>query len=186
MLSEAVASNPADIVYLSRGQAGTRSATIARFLLALGAQPASTTGFGDFTIERKAAELVFGWRGLPVYEMQDATYVLGIGADFLGGWVSPVLYARRFGHMRQGRPALRGSLYTFARHRRRFSRQGCDLDARIARRRPSGLGKADRARTRALGLGSRALSAFSSLPASCRQKTPAPGVVARFGFVASW
>ena len=110
MLSEAVASNPANIVYLSRGQAGTRSATIARFLQALGAQPASTTGFGDFTIERKAAELVFGWRALPVYEMQDATYVLGIGADFLGGWVSPVLYARRFGHMRQGRPALRGTL----------------------------------------------------------------------------
>ncbi len=110
LLTQAVASNPAGIVYLTRGQTGTRSATIARFLQALGAEPASTTGFGDFTMERRAAELVFGWRGLPIYELQDATHVLGIGADFLGGWVSPVLYARRFGHMRQGRPALRGTL----------------------------------------------------------------------------
>ncbi len=110
VLTQAAANNPAGIVYLTRGQTGTRSATVARFLQALGAQPASTSGFGDFTIERRAAELVFGWRGLPVYEMQDATHVLGIGADFLGGWVSPVFYARRFGHMRQGRPALRGTL----------------------------------------------------------------------------
>jgi anaerobic selenocysteine-containing dehydrogenase len=110
LLSQTAANNPAGIVYLTRGVAGTRSATIAHFLQALGAEPASTTGFGDFTIERRAAEAVFGWRGLPVYEMQDATYVLGIGADFLGSWVSPVFYARRFGHMRQGRPALRGTL----------------------------------------------------------------------------
>ena len=36
--------------------------------------------------------------------------MLSIGADFLGGWASPVLYARRFGHMRQGRPGVRGRL----------------------------------------------------------------------------
>jgi anaerobic selenocysteine-containing dehydrogenase len=110
ILSQAAQTNPAGIVYLSRGPAGTRSETIARFLQALGAEPASSTGFGDFAVERRAAELLFGWQGLPVYEVQDATHVLGIGADFLGGWVSPVFYARRFGHMRQGRPALRGSL----------------------------------------------------------------------------
>ncbi len=47
---------------------------------------------------------------MPAYEMQDADYVLSVGADFLGGWVSPVFYARRFGHMRQGRPGKRGRL----------------------------------------------------------------------------
>src|SRR5204863_6180546 len=29
---------------------------------------------------------------------------------FLGGWASPVYYARQFGHFRQGRPEIRGRL----------------------------------------------------------------------------
>lgn len=109
-LAKAVAENPRGIVYLARPQTGTRSATVARFLEALGAEPPLTVGLGDFAVERRAAAAVFGWDGLPNYEIQDATYVLGIGADFLGGWVSPVYYARRFGHLRRGRPGLRGRL----------------------------------------------------------------------------
>jgi anaerobic selenocysteine-containing dehydrogenase len=109
-LAKAVADNPRGIVYLARPQAGTRSATVARFLEALGAEPASTLGLWDFAVERRAAAAVHGWDGLPNYEIQDATYVLGIGADFLGGWVSPVYYARRFGHFRRGRLGLRGRL----------------------------------------------------------------------------
>jgi anaerobic selenocysteine-containing dehydrogenase len=109
-LAKAVADNPRGIVYLARPQVGTRSATIARFLEALGAESASTLGLWDFAVERGAAAAVHGWDGLPNYEMQDATYVLGIGADFLGGWVSPVYYARRFGHFRRGRLGLRGRL----------------------------------------------------------------------------
>lgn len=109
-LAQAMADNPRGIVYLARAHAGTRSATIARFLEALGAEPASTAGLGDFAVERRAAAAVHGWDGLPNYEIQDATYVLGIGADFLGGWVSPVYYSRRFGHFRRGRLGLRGRL----------------------------------------------------------------------------
>lgn len=104
------AADPSRIVYLSRPEGGTRAATIARFLEAIGAPPASTTGISDFTIERRAAEAVYGWAAAPLYQIQDATYVLSIGADFLGGWMSPVLYARRFGHFRQGRPQIRGTL----------------------------------------------------------------------------
>ena len=110
MLAQTLAANPQGIVYLSRPVAGTRAATVQRFLDALGAPPASTTGVADFTIERMAAERVYGWSGLPVYEIQEATFALSIGADFLGGWASPVLYARRFGHMRQGRSGIRGRL----------------------------------------------------------------------------
>jgi anaerobic selenocysteine-containing dehydrogenase len=109
-VAKAVSDNPRGIVYLARPQTGTRSATVARFLEALGAAPAQTVGLGDFAVERRAAAAVFGWDGPPNYEIQDATYVLGIGADFLGGWVSPVYYARRFGHFRRGRPGLRGRL----------------------------------------------------------------------------
>ena len=110
VLTRALDAGPQGIVYLGRPGAGSRAATVQRFLDSIGAPPASTTGVADFTIERTAAARVYGWRGLPVYEIQDATFALSIGADFLAGWASPVLYARRFGHMRQGRPGIRGHL----------------------------------------------------------------------------
>ena len=109
-LTRALDAGQGGIVYLTRPGTETRAATVRRFLESIGAPPASTTGVGDFTVERAAAKQVYGWTGLPVYEIQDATFVLSIGADFLGSWASPVLYARRFGHMRQGRPGVRGRL----------------------------------------------------------------------------
>ena len=48
---------------------------------------------------------------MPVYDIANATHILGVGADFLGGWASPVYYARQFGHFRQGRPGIRGNLF---------------------------------------------------------------------------
>ncbi len=110
LFAKAIEKNPSQIAFLTQPIAGSRSATIASFLRAVGAPPVSTIGVCDFTVERQAAELVFGWKGLPVYEVQDADYVVSIGADFLGGWISPVFYARRFGHLRQGRPRRRGWL----------------------------------------------------------------------------
>ena len=107
---QAADKDPAKIVFLTRAEASSRSQTIATFLRALGARPASTIGICDFEVERRAAEVVFGWTGLPVYEIQDADCVLSLGVDFLGGWISPVFYARRFGHMRRGRPGRRGRL----------------------------------------------------------------------------
>lgn len=102
--------DPTRIVWLGRAESGTRPETVSRFLEALGAEAASTVGVNDFTVERRAAEAVFGWSAPPVYEIQEATYILGLGADFLGGWLSPVLYARLFGSFRQGRPQIRGTL----------------------------------------------------------------------------
>lgn len=103
-------SDPARIVFLTRPQPGTRALTIARFLQALGAPPPVTFEIADFPIERKAAQQVYGWDDLPVHDLAGADYALGIGADFLGTWVSPVYYARQFGHFRQGRPGVRGRL----------------------------------------------------------------------------
>ena len=110
ILIQALDAGPQGVVYLSPPGTGTRATTVRRFLNSIGAPPASTTGVADFTVERVAAEQVYGWSELPVYEIQDATFVLSIGADFLAGWASPVLYSRRFGHMRQGRPGIRGRL----------------------------------------------------------------------------
>ena len=109
-LERAAAADSGRILFLARPEASTRSENIARFLRSLGAPPARSVGTADFAAEREAARRAFGWDGIPVYEIQDATFVLSIGADFLGGWASPVLYSRRYGHMRQGRRELRGRL----------------------------------------------------------------------------
>jgi len=98
------------IVFLSRPEVSARSQAITGFLNAVGAPMAQTASFDGFALERKAAEMVFGWQALPVYDIAAAHYVLSICADFLGGWMSPVYYARQFGHLRQGRAEIRGRL----------------------------------------------------------------------------
>jgi len=100
----------ARVLYLTRPQAGTRALTVARFLQAIGGPAPVSFELADFPLERKAARDVYGWVDVPVYDLRRATYAVGIGADFLGGWASPVFYARQFGHFRQGRPGVRGKL----------------------------------------------------------------------------
>ena len=109
-LSEAIQRDPASVVYLAGPGTGTRAVVVKRFLEAIGANSATTIGLGDFAVERQAAQMLYGSASLPGYEIQNATNVFSIGADFLGGWISPVLYARRFGHFRRGRSGIRGQL----------------------------------------------------------------------------
>lgn len=105
------AADPSRIVFLTGPNAGSRSVAIRQFLKAIKAPAASVCSLADFAVERQAAEQALGWQGLPVYDIANATHVLGVGADFLGGWASPVYYARQFGHFRQGRPGVRGNLF---------------------------------------------------------------------------
>lgn len=114
------------ILYLMRPQAGTRALTAARFLKAIGAPPPVSFELADFPLERKAAHGVYGWPDVPVYDLRHATYAVGIGGDFLGGWASPVFYARQFGHFRQGRPGVRGKLVQ-AESRFSITAQSADL-----------------------------------------------------------
>ena len=110
MLAKVRAADPARIVFLEGPQAGTRSLAIQRFTEALGAPAPVVCSLADHAVEHKAAEIAFGWKGLPVYDLAHAHYTLGVGADFLGGWASPVYYARQFGEFRQGRRQIRGQL----------------------------------------------------------------------------
>ncbi len=109
-LANARSSDPSKILFVTTSKAGSRSLTIQHFLESLGAPPALNCSLDDFALERKAAASVFGWKGLPRYDLANARYALGVGADFLGGWTSPVYYARQFGDFRQGHPGIRGKL----------------------------------------------------------------------------
>ena len=109
-LRKARATNPTEILFLTSASPGTRSLSIQHFLESVAAPPALNCSITSLAVERKAASLVFGWQGLPRYDLAAARYALSVGADFLGGWASPVYYARQFGQFRQGRPGLRGKL----------------------------------------------------------------------------
>ena len=115
-LAQVRSADPTGIVFLTNGQAGTRSLAITRFTQALGAPAPVVCSIADHQAERIAAEMVFGWKGLPVYDLSRAYYTLGVGADFLGGWASPVYYARQFGEFRQGRRQVRGQLVQAESH----------------------------------------------------------------------
>ena len=106
----AVAKAGTSVVALTGPQIGTRSLSLQKFLKAVGASEAVVCTVADHPVERKAAERVFGWKGLPLFDLANATSAIGVGADFLGGWASPVYYARQFGAFRQGRRGLRGHL----------------------------------------------------------------------------
>ena len=98
------------VVALTGPLVGTRSLSLQRFLQAAGAADAVVCAVADQPAERIAAERVFGWKGLPVFDLANATSAIGVGADFLGGWASPVYYARQYGAFRQARQGLRGHL----------------------------------------------------------------------------
>ncbi|MBV8866412.1 MAG: molybdopterin-dependent oxidoreductase [Acidobacteriaceae bacterium] len=109
-LGKARASDPKKILFLTASQVSARTLSIQRFVESLGAPPPLTCSASGLETERRAADSVFGWKGLPRYDLGEARYALGVGADFLGGWASPVYYARQFGRFRQGRPGIRGKL----------------------------------------------------------------------------
>jgi anaerobic selenocysteine-containing dehydrogenase len=104
------AADPAKIVFVTAPSPAGRTAAIGKFTDTLGAPAPVIGSLNDYPIERRAAELVFGWNGFPIYDLEHARYVLGVGADFLGGWASPVYYGRQFGNFRQGRRGVRGQL----------------------------------------------------------------------------
>ncbi|MCI0625118.1 MAG: molybdopterin-dependent oxidoreductase [Acidobacteria bacterium] len=57
---------------------------------------------------RPALATATGLDRLPVYDIANTRYLLSLGAGFLETHLSPVHYGNAYGHMRQGRPGIRG------------------------------------------------------------------------------
>ena len=90
-----------EVVVLTRPLRGHQALVVDRFTRALGASWLTLDLFGEAPL-RVAARQVFGQDRLPVFDLQNADYVLSFGADFLSAWLSPVNYSVQYGVFRQG------------------------------------------------------------------------------------
>jgi anaerobic selenocysteine-containing dehydrogenase len=120
------AGNQMALSFVSGGRAGHRATLVDQFLSRFGARGATSYQlFGDDVL-RRANALSFGRGQMPTPDLPNSRYVLSFGADFLGTWNSPVAQASGYGHMRQGRPGIRG---TFTQVESRMSQTGANADA---------------------------------------------------------
>jgi anaerobic selenocysteine-containing dehydrogenase len=113
------------LAYVTRRRPGHRMALVERFLSAFGARGPIVQELFDDEVLRRANALSFGREQLPTFDLPNARYVLGFGADFLGTWNSPVAHGHGYGAMRQGRPGVRG---LFAQVEARMSQTGASAD----------------------------------------------------------
>jgi anaerobic selenocysteine-containing dehydrogenase len=119
------AGNQKALALLTRVRPGHRAALASRFLASFGAPgPISCELFGDDVL-RRANALSFGRGQLPTFDLPNARYVLGLGADFLGTWNSPTSQGYGYGLMRQGRPGVRG---IFVQAESRMTQTGASAD----------------------------------------------------------
>jgi anaerobic selenocysteine-containing dehydrogenase len=119
------AGNQKALAFVARHGSGHRAALVAQFLGRYGAPgPATYELFGDDVL-RRANALSFGHEQLPTFDLPNARFVLGFGADFLGTWNSPVSHGHGYGLMRQGRPGIRGA---FVQVESRMTQTGANAD----------------------------------------------------------
>jgi anaerobic selenocysteine-containing dehydrogenase len=117
--------NQQALAFVGRRGSAHRAALIAQFLGHYGAPgPVTYELFGDDVL-RRANALSFGHEQLPTFDLANARFVLGFGADFLGTWNSPVSQAHGYGLMRQGRPGIRGA---FVQVECRMTQTGANAD----------------------------------------------------------
>ena len=113
------------LAFLKRPTYSHRTVLIEQFLARYGAPKPITYELFDNDVLRRANALSFGREQLPTFDLPNARYVLGFGADFLGTWNSPVSQGRGYGLMRQGRPGIRGM---FVQVESRMSQTGANAD----------------------------------------------------------
>ena len=101
------ANDAASIALVTRARRGRRHDLIDDILARLGAPAPATFELFDDRVLRHANELSFGHAQLPTFDLSRACYVLGLGADFLGTWNSPVAHAAAWGRMRQEQPGVK-------------------------------------------------------------------------------
>lgn len=115
--------SPSGVVLATDPVGGQLGTVVERFASRLGARhvPYETL---ERTVLRAAVKDVFQQDVMPDFDIENTSYLLSFGADFLNTWVSPVRYARAYGRFRQG-DRERGTLVHVDS---RFSMTGANAD----------------------------------------------------------
>ena len=108
-----------------RTNRGTLGTIIERFAAGLRTPNVVTYDPFDPAPIRKAMELVTGVSRLPSVDFANANYLLSFNANLFETFLSPVRNIYSFGHMRQGRPGIRG---TFVQAEPRLSQTAACAD----------------------------------------------------------
>lgn len=96
------------VAFLSEGVGGHLAKLLELFMGQLGADRLLHYDFDHPHALYAAHQRFFGEQILPYYDLKNARYLMSFGADFLGGWLSPVHHGIGFGHSRQGLSGARG------------------------------------------------------------------------------
>lgn len=121
----AAAGTPGALAAITNGRQSRRHTVLDQFLTKFGASRAIAYElFGDEVL-RRANALSYGVEQLPTFDLRNSRAILSFGADFLGTWNSPVSQSAGFGHMRAGRPGIRG---TFMQVESRITTTGASAD----------------------------------------------------------
>ncbi|MBI1746960.1 MAG: molybdopterin-dependent oxidoreductase [Acidobacteria bacterium] len=116
---------PHAFVFLTGALRSHLQILISRFMTAYGSPNQIVyEPFGN-TAVAMANKLNTGDPAFAVHDVENANFVLSFGANFLETYLSPVRYSLGFGHLRQGRPGLRGRV---AQIESRFSLTAANAD----------------------------------------------------------
>ena len=108
-----------------RANRGTMGTLVERFAAGLGTPNVIAYDPFDPAPIRKAMELVTGVARLPAVDFANANYLLSFNANLFETFLSPVRNIYAYGHMRQGRPGIRG---TFVQAEPRLSQTAACAD----------------------------------------------------------
>ena len=99
----------AGVWLLAGGVLSSGAEALDRFAGALGAE-VLRLALDTPATELAAGQAMYGFRGLPHYDIANADLVVSFGADFLGSWRSPTQYSKAYGEFRAAGGHGRGHL----------------------------------------------------------------------------
>jgi anaerobic selenocysteine-containing dehydrogenase len=123
--------NTQALAIVTGGGRSQRKVLLEQFATKFGAPaPVVYELFSDEVLRRANARS-FGFAQLPTFDLANANFVIGFGADFLGTWNSPVAHGAAYGKMRRGRAGVRGA---FVHVEARMTPTGASADEWVAAR----------------------------------------------------
>ena len=118
-----------DVCLLSEGRRGHMHELLEQFVAAVGSDRLVYHDYDHPHPLLAAMNRLFGASQLPYFDLGNTNYLVSFGADYLGGWLSPVHHGLGFGRSRQGRADHRGR---FVQIEPRMTLSGAAADEWIA------------------------------------------------------